>query len=558
MKSTTQIIHCLYLEDDPESRETYKDLIELAWESQKTTIHLNVHVVPSPDKAVQELRLNPQKYGLFIADLLFGPKGQDDRGLVAIEAAKQVNPEIAVLAFSVTDKFPLVNKAKAKGADEFFSKLELAEESEAIISLGATMVRILSKSQPELIPFTPIKEESYKNDLQLAAVMEGIGPDIVSRLAAKILGKECEEVIPFFVRSGLSGAYVIRLDCRLAVDEQCPYLVESLLLKLSRDEKLISSELSKIEDIRAFPTGTFIPFAEEKVVSSGEWFAIAVDYKNAQTFLDWLINKDVSFDIIEGSLRALFLGDGLRSVYTRFRRRNDVNPASFIWETMLNASRRARIGLAWEEFAGLARTHGGLDDGPRQMVESFIRSKRVDDIDEEMVYLGTSVCTSHGDLHGRNILIDENNRANLIDPANIGSLHWAADLARLMVDLMVSGWDHGDKSHEWNNMNAWLHLSRSLLIGEIAKPSSDDHSSNARVNAALKWLRDNLFEIHKVENQTDKPEWEFRLALAVEFMRASYRQQDLPSPKRVFGLISACEALRAASSSFKDLELVKK
>src|SRR5215216_234735 len=258
MDITGRIIHCLYLEDEPVSQETYTDLIELAWESQNTGIHLKLDLVESPEKAMHELRANPRKYGLFIVDLLFGPKGQDDRGLMAIEVAKQVNPKMAVLAFSITDKLELAEKAKSKGADDFYSKLQLTAKGPSLVTLGATLVRIVSKSQPELLPITPIKPETYQDNLQLAAVIEGIGPDIVSRLVAMVVQGSFKEIKPFFVRSGLSGASVIRVDCSLEVDEQSPYVIQSLLLKVSRDQKQISSELSKLSAVKEFPSGTFI------------------------------------------------------------------------------------------------------------------------------------------------------------------------------------------------------------------------------------------------------------------------------------------------------------
>jgi hypothetical protein len=552
METISQIIHCLYLEDEPASQETYRELIELAWESQNTGIHLKLDLVESPEKAIHELRANPQKYGLFIADLLFGPTGQDDRGLMAIEVAKQVNSKIAVLAFSITDKNTLAETAKSKGADDFYSKLLLTGKGPSLASLGATLVRLVSKKQPELIPITPIKQETYQGDLQLAAVIEVIGPEVVSRLVAKVVQSPCAEIRPFFVRAGLSGASVIRVDCSLEVDDQNPYVVQSLLLKISRDEKQISSELSKIAALREFPSGSFIPFAEKSVVNSGEWYAIAVEYKNALTLLDWLIKETNDRDTIERSLKTLFLGGGLASVYSRFRRREGTKPTTFIWETALNPSRRARIQLASEELFTLATTHGAFARPAREMLENFVRSRRLGDIDEERVDFGVSVCTSHGDLHGRNILIDENNHPSLIDPANIDTLHWAADVARLIVDLIVSGWDVGDKSHEWEKLIEWVDLSRSVVRGDIGAYVDDGESSNSRIYMALRWLREKLWEIHKVKDNAEKPEWEFKLALAVEFMRAAYRLQDLPSPKRVLGLIAASEALGQAAANLKE------
>jgi hypothetical protein len=179
----------------------------------------------------------------------------------------------------------------------------------------------------------------------------------------------------------------------------------------------------------------------------------------------------------------------------------------------------------------------------------FIKSKRVDELNEADVPCGTHFCRGHGDFHGRNILVDADCVGKLIDPANIEEAHWAADVARLAVDLIVSGWDVGDESHEWTNMTFWTALCQAF-VEDRDYPNIPVDSPNSRVYFALKWLRKNLPKIHE-KNFGRTGEAEFRLALAVEFLRAACRQQDLPSPKRVLGLVAACIALRASCAEFK-------
>jgi hypothetical protein len=76
---------------------------------------------------------------------------------------------------------------------------------------------------------------------------------------------------------------------------------------------------------------------------------------------------------------------------------------------------------------------------------------------------------------------------------------------------------------------------------------------NLGIAAALEWIRDNIKLLYGDLMPTmpqDYPGWEFQLALAVEFMLASYREW-LPAPKRVLGLVAAHDALLAATDTAK-------
>jgi CheY-like chemotaxis protein len=548
-------IQCLYLEDNPQDRDSYKDLIELAWRKHSPHITIKITTVDSTDKAIRELQSNPGKYHLLIADLLFGPN-DEERGVIAIEAARQLDSDIAILAFSMGDKYQLAETAKAKGADDFYLKTSMTKREAPGEDLGAKLVRILTKHGREPIAATPIPPHLYRKNLPLAAIIETVTPLNISNLVFKILGKPCKTVTPFFVKPGLSGAFVLGVECDLEAETERPSDLRNLLLKISKDVAQLRSEFSKREQAKAFGT-LFVPFYEAvELPSSGGWYAIAADHLKSLTLLDWLIQTDerIEADTITRSLRTLFLGSKLKTVYAGYRRREDLAPNVRIWEE-LHSSRRARIQLSCRELAGLANKYDPAGDFNAKLIEGFIsEAKKVDSLNGSDIQDGVSICRCHGDLHGRNILIDENDNPSLIDPANIEDLHWASDIARLTVDLIVSGLDAGDLSHEWERMSEWVNLSKAFVSNQIQPFTGDMGHPNARIHVALHWIRENLNEIHAGRDgkQQDKPEWEFRLALAIEFMRATYRRQDLPTPKRVLGLLAACLSLREACKSYKE------
>jgi hypothetical protein len=96
-------------------------------------------------------------------------------------------------------------------------------------------------------------------------------------------------------------------------------------------------------------------------------------------------------------------------------------------------------------------------------------------------------------------------------------------------------------------MDEWLRICFGLIQGFSVEYEVCD-GQNQSTMAALLWLRREYVKCVP-ENVGETMEAEFQLALAVEFMRSSYRQ-DIPAPKRVLGLIAACEALRKSEESF--------
>lgn len=155
---------------------------------------------------------------------------------------------------------------------------------------------------------------------------------------------------------------------------------------------------------------------------------------------------------------------------------------------------------------------------------------------------------AHGDLHSRNILVDRNGFFNLVDSGSICELPWPGDIARLSVDLISSCLDAGADSHEWGRLYDWLGFLRLFIEGSEYK--GGEGQVNLGVHSCLEWIRRNLPRMHP-EVFSTQSEYEFRLAVAVELLRSSYRSRDLPSPKRVWGVLGFCVALQSAIAYFE-------
>jgi hypothetical protein len=455
--------------------------------------------------------------------------------------------------------------AKEWGADAFIPKQryvssKTTEAADILLPIirGAIHERLVKN-----LPTSGLLKYSDAN-LALTAIVENIGEKCLTALTLQLL--DLEDAVPIgisYVTAGLSGAEVLFAECGTS----------QLLLKVSRDLGALVRELEGRHKTRNFPGALWGRFQDSKAVpvECEGWYAIGSDFEGeAESLLDWL-RTPRSWADAHRLLDELLLDDkdGLTRVYTaKIPQRNqtpsssdqDVSPPKdqqapnvVLWEE-LGLGRRARIALAVSDLDDLAQDCGHLMDYNRKIIEEYLLTGRIDDLDQKLIQPiytgGTRTCLSHGDLHSRNILVTRRSRARLIDPANIDHLHWASDIARLCVDLLVSGIDHGKESHKWDQMPNWCEFIKTFLGSRDFVESGPDETDSS-LKTALSWIRYNIYAIHRLEADEDRLEGEVLLAFAIEFLRASYRKQELPTPKRVLGLLAACHALRLSSAAFR-------
>jgi len=65
------------------------------------------------------------------------------------------------------------------------------------------------------------------------------------------------------------------------------------------------------------------------------------------------------------------------------------------------------------------------------------------------------------------------------------------------------------------------------------------------LEVALQWLWDHFQFIHQIQNK-DRAEKEFRLGLAIEFLRATYRVHEIATEMRVLALLAGDFALASS------------
>lgn len=469
-------------------------------------------------------------------------------GLRLIQAARERLPGVPIIA--VSNWSELKDRAIEDGAVHFFEKPYLWDAS----AKAMAKVREFLERSPAAEMYAQDRLSSPDADnLPLIAVIERIGKSHILALAASLLGIDIEGAKPSYVAPGGSGALVLRLECRPVVEPGRPGAVSrQLLLKASRDPELLMRELRSVEKVAHFPPDLFVryPFLKEQAPARcGDWFAIGSDFTDsAQLAREWLSSPANADDVLTVMQRLWSERHGLGGVTVEAAPR-PLRGDRAILDVALREARGARVQLAWRELVPLVEKHGhgvAMDASHLSTVLTKRCLGELDDHGRTDTSPSTHYCWSHGDLHVGNVLIETDlKRARLIDPVTIEQLPWPMDLARFVVSIVMECWDTGWGSHEWDRMPYWITTARAIVENQPIP----DEGDNVTATTALTWLRVNLRNIHPVIPGTDL-EWQFRLALAAEFLRSSYRT-GLAAPKRVLGLLAGGEALRGAVAAYR-------
>lgn len=386
-----------------------------------------------------------------------------------------------------------------------------------------------------------------KEELRTSALVAEVGEDTVNAFAEMLAPPGAERCKLRVIAPGYSGAMVAQLEFE-APNES--FQDRQLVVKISRDFAALKRELDACKRLDSewhYVSNTVArPSVTEVQSTKNGWYAVAFrGVPSASTLLDWLDDASVDRELVEETLKHLYMRDGLTKMY-KAKAVIAGDAIEVLKERTLPPKRQIGINLAIEELEILIKVYdpdGGWD---RNRVKNFLSAGMVGSIPQLTKFWESRLALCHGDFHGRNLLVErdaDNNRIRIIDLANMGENLWPTDIARLCVDLAVSGWDAGWRSYEWNRLSSW-----SNVIGALLGEAEPDDSGNKGVASALRWLRANALKIHGIEDDDIKRWSEYYLCVAVELLRASYRTLDLTAPKRALGLIGAARALAKVES----------
>lgn len=526
----------LVVDDELAERSSITLTLEDAFHDVYEGCSVEVEAVDFED-ATKLIRQDPNAFDLVVVDIIEKREGKPDStpGIGLIDKLGKKSDAVIIAISEKSEEL-----AKAKGAHAAVLKQQLRDGAGHMEEQLQRAFEMAGRT-PRLAH--PVKLIWDEESFALAATVELIGEERLGWLMSRLCQHKPTEIDVGFVRAGLSGAHVVHCFCHVA-DE----LDQEFLLKISRDGDASRQELTAWREIST--STLFPPLAADRVEQIDGWNAIAIVYQNGMTLTEWLsAEKPPSDDRVVSELKHLLLDGGLSTQYKRSHKpREKERPSEVMLKETLNLGRAARVLTAKDQVLELVDLFvpGADSAAVGEVVERFIRNGNLPNRGKETLPPGSVVVRVHGDLHGRNIVVGKEQQSVLIDPSEKVDAHPAMDWARLLVDVVLMGFASSPESHGWERMQQWRDLVAGLVRGTEA-PDGDllPHAAALAAN----WLRANTAVIFEKLGEQAPDEWELRLALAVELLRAVPRAEVLPMPVRVLALVAAVDALEAAAET---------
>ncbi len=521
----------LYIDDDEGDREAGAGL-ELK-EALTTCYKTSELLFKAVDFRIGKelIEADPDGFHLFIVDILeeHGDKSRDT-GLGLIGLLSRTSSQ-AVIGISQDPE--LLPSAEGRGAHATLTKGQVSRHKEYVPTKLAAAFE-----QANVIPplARPAALDRNEESLPLEATIEQVGETELGVIISRLCREQPDSIKLGYVRAGLSGSLVLRCSCSVPEDQD-----EEFLLKLSRDEQAARTELKAWQELGR--ASLYPQLLTTELAEAHGWYGMAIDFREGSTLSDWLTESQPDPAQVAEELGRILPDGGLVAQYAGSLRPKSKGPAAMMHEHTLTLGRRARILLARNAMLRLSDRHLPNRGSLGEPIELFIRHGHLPGRSPESLPSQSCTVNVHGDLHGRNIVIGQQ-RAVLIDPSRKLPGHPAIDWARLTVDVLLTGFAHPPESFEWGRSGEWLTLTGSFVRGD--GELATDLMPSASV-AAANWLRDNAQSIFEPLGGYAPEEWELRLALAVELLRAVPREA-LPMPIRVLALRAAADALDAAAA----------
>ncbi len=555
----SDIIKCLYLEDDQKSFERYSRYLKVWWKHAIGSEIVFEHV-KTVTEVIEKLDAPIGSYQIFISDILLPPMGSPNEknrnkheptGINAIKYASK-KERILIIGLSVGEdkkQSTFAKDATDAGAHIFHYIGELFDERG--VSIKEFCLKVNESLIQKGIIEDPIPLKYDIVDPRIVHIVNEIGSSKIKSLYIKVFSTylQIKELNASYIAPGMSGAYILRIKAQL---HNMSYV--NHILKVSSNKVRLDNERKRCPKAGPYANRLFISYFDN-LANVDEWYAIgAIFDQNTISLQQWLRQKETIKDV-NNVLTTLFFSGGLKEGYLNSIDEKEFQGKSAVKVIAPNPSRSARIIIAMKELEPviLSERLVGVKDWKMKadILKKYLIYQQLASFNEKETPRSCVLCQCHGDLHTRNVLVTTVGAPApiIIDWSDLDMHHWAIDYARLMVDLLLSVYDYGIHSYEWSHLHDWSGLA--LQVINNTKLSMSSSNGNHSVVDAINWLIKNLSNIcpavENIENYS-KRKWELQLALAVEFMRGAYRL-DLTAPKRVFGLISSYNALIESEKS---------
>ncbi|GAA1315506.1 hypothetical protein GCM10009634_86300 [Saccharothrix xinjiangensis] len=513
-----------------------------------------------PDSAHEVLR-GSSRFDLVVVDLLFDRPdmdGDEARGLELIESARAASRHSFIFAISNgdTNRHDLFSEAGRRGADRVVRRAEFSVESVANgpkAIAAAIRAHLLDNGT-----VTEVRVEAADpNDPAVQALLFEVKSSTLAQLHRQVLAvtsDTTDNISVRFLSPGASGASVCETTSNLGRGRVVRHVI-----KVSRASDDLATEAERALHARQLLQSRFVVTSspEYPVGPVNGWYATgsATD-KKVVTLRKWL-SEGPGPEVTDELFEVLFT-ECLGPLYAGNLETKDVDPLSLF--KIRHYKQRLVLQAIDELLPTLSRPDGGgltTVEGIRDDLIAFVTEARLNGVLARQVPRTTQATHVHGDLHGGNILLYQGKHPApaLIDFRYFGEAHWAVDVARLAVDLLMRIVDSGAESMFFTGFDTWRRLAAKIgvLSTDLSAVTSDPATTAALTG--LRWITAHLREVCPpiaTDEGFETHHWEWHVALCTYLLRITYHYE-VPGPKRALAVVAAHDQLRAGVAELKRL-----
>lgn len=536
-------LRALYVDDEEIDLRNFGSTLRTVWDRILPRVPLDLKTATFEEE--RELFDRGERFDLYLIDVIKMDKDSPKPFGLGLIRDLRTATEAAIIGLSEDPE--QVEAARASFAHEALSKAAVAWGKDEYV--WKCLTTALNSAEINLASFQELDLRlDDPDDLRLVSAVETVGTNALAGLISGLIPEAVSRVELGYVRPGLSGAVVLRCRCELELTSTGPG-ARSVILKTMRDLRAIGSEHDRWQETTLFPGHLFPKLVSAKVSESDGWYGLAVADANGVTLGEWL-DADSSTERVETVLSQLWL-DGLAKGYALSTGdlEMDLRPTEAIFASSVGVHRGARILLAARRLEALAIRYGEADKAIFERIRRFVRFERFGEVDKAAPARGVWRVRAHGDLHGGNVLVDDYGHVMLLDPAHVDRAHWAADWARLIVDLLLSALSNRIDAYEWQLLSGWRRLVTSMVSLEELK---DADLLSPQALTAINWMTRERAAVFANVGEDLPIDWEMQLAVAAELLRGTYRVESLPPAIRVLALLAGADALKMAGASWQN------
>jgi len=491
-----------------------------------------------PYKDFEEYLLKNHKlYKLLIMDIT--DKTMNNVAELALPNLMRENAELDIIVTTLRKNIPLEEihslyfAGKCKAVRK--TQLWLDVKDNGITSLLAYFLNL----KPNLKNVVSGLNLEIENDIQLQFIIESFGgfdtfKFVIFSLKDMLhLNLSTAKLKVELINQGHSGASVLKLQI---VDNGIRYR----LIKISKDRDALVSELNKVKnEYEYIPKPFRIDYFVDNVVNV-PGYEIWVLIGEFSESLGTLRNKISSSSISIEYIKDLMINCLKEITFNHQKEMKNLTPGHEILH-IFDARRLSFLKASCIELAPLTK---GEDTLPDSILKILDRIKKGEIFNYRTDYKHV---LTHGDFHSNNILVVDKN-LKIIDAANMNYANWTKDICKLVVDIFSFGIDAKTKDYfSINRISKWYDMGVQILEGKQLKAKN----GNSGVIEILNWVCDEN-NLRLVFGELYS-KWEYQLSLGAEFLRISFKYDQLPHGKRAACLLIGKEALNLAEQSYKNL-----